>query len=263
MSFAKKKIKEEILNILRSGKYENGIFYLPQIQLDRKIYLEVNKVLENAGGKWNRKAEGHIFQLDPSKLWKAIEIGETVDEKKLYQFFETPKEIARQIIKLADIRDEMTILEPSAGHGAILEELDKSLDIGLVCIEIDPEKCKVLEEKGYQVECGNFLDYSEEKCGMDIKFCLSDFDRIIMNPPFTKGQDADHVLHAYDLLADGGRLVSIMSWSVTFNQQGRYKKVRELIEKDGEIIELDDEVFKESGTKIKTCLVIINKVINR
>jgi 16S rRNA G1207 methylase RsmC len=32
-----------------------------------------------------------------------------------------------------------------------------------------------------------------------------------MNPPFSNGQDIDHVRHAFDLLADGGRLIAIMS----------------------------------------------------
>lgn len=240
------KIEQNIIDILKQGKFENGIYYLPQITLDRKTYLQVNEVLENAGGKWNKKEKGHIFQSDPSKLWTAIESGETVNEKKLYQFFETPKEIVRQIIELAEIKDGMLVLEPSAGHGSICDELSKNIE--LKCVEIDSEKYKVLKEKGYNCENIDFIDYN-----------FNGFDRIIMNPPFTKGQDATHVLHAYNLLKEGGRLVSVMSNSITFNSQNKYKVVRDLIDKNGEIIELPEDSFKESGTKVRTVLVVINK----
>lgn len=40
---------------------------------------------------------------------------------------------------------------------------------------------------------------------------VGQFDRIVMNPPFERGQDMDHVRHAFDLLKPGGRLVAIMS----------------------------------------------------
>lgn len=239
-------IEQNIIDILKQGKFENGIYYLPQIILDRKIYIKVNEVLENAGGKWNKKEKGHIFQSDPNKLWLSIESRETVNEKKLYQFFETPKEIVNQIIELADIKKEMSVLEPSAGHGSICDELPKNIE--LRCIEIDAEKCEVLIGKGYNCENIDFINYN-----------YNNFDRIVMNPPFTKGQDASHVLHAYNLLKEGGKLVSVMSNSITFNSQKKYQAVRDLIDKNGEIIELPDNSFEKSGTKVKTVLVVINK----
>ena len=247
-----KKIETETLNILKQGRFENGIYFLPTVQLDRKQYVKVNEVLENAGGKWSRKDKGHIFQSDPRKLWTALETGETVNEKKLYQFFETPPEVAKKMIELANIKTGMSVLEPSAGHGAILDYLPK--DIELYIIEIDREKCDVLEGKGYvPVYCIDFLS---------LKGGIGGFDRIIMNPPFTKGQDADHVLKAYECLNEIGTLVSVMSASVTFNQQKKYQKVRELIEKNGKIIELPVNSFKKSGTKVNTVLVIINRFNN-
>ena len=36
-------------------------------------------------------------------------------------------------------------------------------------------------------------------------------DKIIMNPPFDRGGDCDHVRHAFQFLKPGGVLVAVMS----------------------------------------------------
>ena len=48
------KIPENVLNVLGECRADGNLLYLPSVQLDRKTYTEVNKVLENMGGKWNR-----------------------------------------------------------------------------------------------------------------------------------------------------------------------------------------------------------------
>ena len=37
------------------------------------------------------------------------------------------------------------------------------------------------------------------------------YDRILMNPPFEKLQDIDHVRHCFDQLKEGGVLVAVMA----------------------------------------------------
>lgn len=242
-------ISEENKEILKQGRIEGNLYFLPSIQLSREKYVEINKVLELCGGKWNRSKKAHIFESEEkaNSIIEAQEKGEVVDKKKIYQFFETPKDIVKQMIELADIKTGMNVLEPSAGHGVICDELPK--DIELTCIEIDRDKCEVLFNKGYKkVHKMDFLEYN-----------INNFERIIMNPPFTKGQDATHILHAYDLLNEIGTLVSVASASVEFNSQKKYKKLRELIEKNGKIIKLENNSFKESGTNVNTILVILNK----
>jgi len=254
-------IDSDIREILKQGHTDENIYFLPTIQLSREDYVKVNKVLEISGGKWNRGKKGHVFASNEAAkaMIRIADQENVVDKKKTYQFFETPKEVAEQMVELADIRDEMMVLEPSAGHGAIAEaiaryDIEKPIyNVGLILVDIDPEKCEVLEEKKIApVVCADFLGTFADEYGK--------FDRIIMNPPFTKGQDAEHVFHAYSkCLENGGRLVSVMSGSIKFNQQKKYQKVRELIEKNGEIIDLPEFSFKESGTNVNTVIVILNK----
>jgi len=251
MKEIKLSISEENKEILKKGRVEENLYFLPDIQLSRDKYIEINKVLDLCGGKWNRSKKAHVFESNEkaNSVIEAQEKGEVIDKKKTYQFFETPTEVVKQMIELADIKTGMRVLEPSAGHGAIADTIPK--DVELVLIEIDPEKIKILEKKGYtQVSCCDFLT---------CKPGLGNYERILMNPPFTMGQDADHILHAYDFLNEIGTLVAVASASVEFNSQKKYQKLRDLIESKGRIIKLPESSFKKSGTNINTVIVVLNK----
>lgn len=245
------KINEEVASILSKGRVDGCAYFLPEQKLSRDLYLDVNKMLELLGGKWNRSKKAHVFESaeKAQSVIEKIDDGEVLDAKKTYQFFETPSDVAKQMVELLDIKEGMRVLEPSAGHGAILKYLPKNIELHI--IEIDKEKCSVLDNNGYsKVECVDFLTLNAS---------VGDFDRIIMNPPFSRGQDAKHVLHAYELLRSGGRLVSVMSASITFNQQKKYQEIRNFIESNGKIITLPDKAFEESGTNVNTVLVVLDK----
>jgi len=243
-------ITQEVKDVLKQGRIEESSYFLPSLKLERYEYVAVNKILELLGGKWNRSKKAHIFESaeKANEIFNSLSKGSVVDKKKTFQFFETPKEVVSKMIKLAGFKNGMRVLEPSAGHGAILKELPT--DIELHIIEIDKEKCDVLESKGYKPTCIDFLEY---------KTGIGAFERIIMNPPFTRGQDAEHILYAYKCLSENGTLVSVCSASIEYNSQKKYEKVRQLIEKNGKIIKLENNSFKESGTNINTVLVVINK----
>ena len=48
------KINNTVLDVLGNCRVEENVLFLPA-NLDRKVYTDVNKVLEALGGKWNRK----------------------------------------------------------------------------------------------------------------------------------------------------------------------------------------------------------------
>jgi hypothetical protein len=185
-------ISEEVKEILKNGKVVGNNYILPPEQLDRKKYVEVNKILELLGGKWNRSARCHIFQENIAlKFKEALAEGKVIDKKKTYQFFETPEEVVKQMIELAEISKDDDVLEPSAGHGAIAKYLPDDSFL----MEIDNEKCKKLKKIGFSCNCQDFLTYTGRY-----------FDKIIMNPPFTGGQDVKHILHAYSPFNDNRKI---------------------------------------------------------
>lgn len=245
------KIKENILNILRNCKVESNTVFLPSVQLDRKTYQDVNKCLESIGGKWNRKAKGHVFSEDPTELLdNLILTGEVTDIKKQFQFFPTPPELAQQMIELTEINPEHSILEPSAGQGAIADEIIKTVPgAKITLVELNEQNAQVLKNKDYLVNVCDFL-----------QFFGPQFDRVIMNPPFTKQQDIDHILHAFELLKNGGILVSIVSESPFFRENKKSQQFREFLYlNNAEVIPNDEGVFKPSGTMVRTRIIKLVK----
>lgn len=242
------KIPLDVIEIIGRSIIKENVLFLPPIQLDRKLYLSVNKCLTFIGGKWNRYEKGHIFDTDPSDLLdEMLNTGEFTDVKKEFQFFETPKDIVFRMINLANIKSGEILLEPSAGHGAILDEFPK--ENYYVAIELFSGCVDVLRNKGYSVSETDFLTVEP----MDV-------DKIVMNPPFSKQQDIDHVLHAWACLAPGGRLVSIMSNSPFFRENKKSKDFRTFLNmNNARVIDLDPGAFKESGTMVNTKIVVIDK----
>ena len=49
------------LEVLKQCRVEGNNAFLPDIQLDRKLYVKVAKRLDLIGGKWNRKIKGFVF----------------------------------------------------------------------------------------------------------------------------------------------------------------------------------------------------------
>ena len=81
-----------------------------------------------------------------------------------------------------------------------------------------------LKAKGYEVVGKDFMkDVSEGKS----------YDRIVMNPPFSKRQDTEHVRRAYDLLKPGGRLVAIVSEGSFFGKDKKASEFRDWLEEVG------------------------------
>lgn len=92
----------------------------------------------------------------------------------------------------------------------------------------------------------------------------SGYDRILMNPPFGDRRDAEHVMHAYELLKPGGRMVSIMGEGVFFGKDKTAKEFREWLEKVGGTDEkLDSGTFMDPSLPVNTGvsarMVVIDK----
>ena len=171
---------------------------------------------------------------------------------KIEGFFPTPKTIVEKMLDEADIKPGEKVLEPSAGKGNIADAIrenhpDNALDV----VEWNTSLNELLTEKGHNVVGVDFLQHTGE------------YDKIIMNPPFEKGQDIDHIRHAYSLLNDGGRVVCIMSEGPFYRSDKKATEFREWLDSLGGVSEkLPEGAFKasERSTGVNTRLVVIDKV---
>ena len=253
-------MENQVLAVLNGCKINGNIVMLPEGHLDRKIYAEVNKLLTGIGGAWKGgKVMGFVFQSDQSERLAQIQGGDKVNLKKGYQFFATPTELADYIVSIAQIKDSDSVLEPSAGQGAIVEAIYRAnKECSIDAIELMPENFKILQSKQDSTESlsweGDFLE-------LEKKLRLSNaFEKIIANPPFSKNQDIDHVQAMYRCLKSGGRLVSIMSTHWQRSDNEKEKDFRDWIEEIGGFIKtVPAGTFKESGTNVETVIVVIDK----
>lgn len=231
---------------------------LPAVQLDRKIYEQVAKKLQGIGGAWKGgKVAAFVFPFDPTERLSQIQDGETVNLKKDFQFFETPAALADELVRLADIKDDDRVLEPSAGRGAIIQAIRrKSEYCHISAVELMPENAAFLKTKklawNIVFDEDNFLTWDEG---------AKPYDKIIANPPFSKNQDIDHVYAMWADLKPGGRLVSIMSKHWQFSGNSKESHFRSWLEaREGGIIDVPAGTFKESGTGVSSVIVIIDKL---
>jgi len=248
------KIDSAVLDVLSNATTEGSSLKLNGT-LDRKLYVSTNKVLELAGGKWNRKELAHLFDGDASEIMDQIILtGEILNKKQELGYFPTPSAVVDRLMQLAQIEQGMLVLEPSAGNGAIAVEIAKKTIVH--CFEIDPENSNKLASNllktapEYSVETKDFLTVEPHKAN----FRGDLYDRVVMNPPFAKNAAPKHVLHAMSFLNPGGRLVSVMPSSVTYRSDALNKAVREAAIS---IEPLPDNSFAESGTNVNTVIVTV------
>lgn len=239
--------------VLQNCTVEGMVVKLPPDRLDRETYLEVKKALELIGGKWKGgKTQGFVFQEDPSEYLQQIAQGEKRNLKQEFQFFATPDELADRMVQLADIQEWQSVLEPSAGQGAIIKAILRAHpDKVVYCYEaMDLNKSFLEKIPNARVLGSDFLQHdTKEK-----------YDVIIANPPFNKSQDIDHIYKMFECLREGGKLVTIASPSWTFGSQKTQVQFREWLKELGaHAEEIPAETFKESGTTIKTMLLVIDK----
>lgn len=183
--------REEIPN---SMQFEYGSYTLDNAPAS--ALSEAECVLSYIGGV---KAEKGLWQFEyrPNEVIAEIVRTGCLPDQKTHQYFPTPTKIAQAVIELAQIEVGNCILEPSAGQGAIAAFLPPEQT---TCVELSPLHCKVLESKGFNTICSDFLKWEPGRL----------FDRICMNPPFSDGRAVAHLAKAASLLADKGRLVAVL-----------------------------------------------------
>ena len=183
-----------------------------------------------------------------------LQIGKDLEGVSLstkFDFFPTPKELVQKVQQLGEIKENDTILEPSAGIGSLIAGLSKE---NIQCVEINPILASILKNKGYKV-CNK--SFEEVKSS-------TKFDKVLMNPPFSKRLDAKHIKLAFDnYLENNGVLVAIHSAGILTAQDKDSKQFQELYNKYGEAqIKIPAGAFKESGkgTNIETIITKLRKV---
>lgn len=275
-------IAPDVAAVLARCTSTDNILFLPPGQLDKALYAKVDKVLTTIGGKWNRHAGGHVFAGGfGDQLADALAAGEVVDVKKTHEQFFTPVDLAARMVEMLDVQAHELALEPSAGNGRIAARLLMA-KADVLAVEIDPQHIPALEGLrgpglgNISVSIGDFMALPYIPAGGVLGRPAPAV--VAMNPPFSRNQDIAHVRRAFDMLAHGGRLVSVMSPHWLFSDDQASREFRAWTRIDGlpqfslgvttyprtEIAEarvqhLPAKTFAESGTTVSTVLLMLKK----
>lgn len=159
--------------------------------------------------------------------------------------FPTPSALAARMVELADIMPDSRVLEPSAGTGNILDAIQRraaaSQGVEVVCVEQNYNLAENLRRAVVDVWCADFLTLNGE---------LGQFDRIVMNPPFSHGADLKHIAHARSHLKPGGRIVALCANGP--RQQAAFANDPSAVYEP-----LPAGTFSEAGTNVNVALVTI------
>lgn len=166
---------------------------------------------------------------------------------KNFGFFPTPDRLADQLIDSASLYSpdrKLTVLEPSAGTGQLSGRAAAKGAI-VDCVEVQESLARALRSTGQhrRVFVCDFLLLNQSDL----------YDRVIMNPPFDRERDIDHVMHALKFLKEDGLLVAIMSAHTEFASTRKATAFREHISKlGGRFSDNPPGSFSSAGTNVNT-----------
>jgi phospholipid N-methyltransferase len=235
-------------------KYERKTYQEEILQYERMVRLGLDQPHELRAALRELVTVRAQATIDPEvkRARQLKEIDRQFIDVKIEGFFPTPKDLAREVVAKADLQPGQVVGEFSAGLGHLATSiLEECPEIELHLMEINHRLCDALRIKGFEnVTHGDFLECKPSAI----------YDRIVINPPFENLQDIDHVMHAWEFLKPGGRLVAIMAG----NKEGNNKKTqgfRQFIDEYGSIESNEQGAFLSGfrPTSVNTVTIVLDK----
>jgi predicted RNA methylase len=231
-------IVPELAGLTTKGALENALFTSPGDSAIRRLYNSVSR---------DERSSERVLRL----IREAAMMG-------IPGYFPTPEPLAERLAAMVCIEPGNRVLEPSAGTGNLIDAILKHhQDVRISYCELNCFLLDILRSKYEGVNGVSFLgrDYFD----IDTNRAENRFDRIIMNPPFERGEDIDHVFRAwYLLLAPRGILAAIVSAGVFSRTDTKAKSFREFLQNAKALVQdVPAGSFKSSGTGIETKIVVV------
>ncbi len=228
-------IEPDLAKLTTRGALESALFTLPGTSAIHQLYTSVKR---------NERRNERVIRLTSEARSMGIP-----------GYIPTPEQLADQVVSLACIQPRHRVLEPSAGTGSLIDAILRSHpEVDLSYCEFNCFLLEILREKYQDKGCVTFVgrdifDLDSNRAGR--------FDRVIMNPPFENGEDADHILHAWcSLLGNGGILTAIVSAGLFSRRDKKSESFRELLRDErGRVHDIPSGSFKSSGTGVEAKIV--------
>ena len=170
-------------------------------------------------------------------------------------YFPTPEPLGYKMMEWANMGEGDTVLEPSAGHGAIARYAPK----GNQMVAIEPSQSLFTK---LQLKAGG-LGRKFQNTIFENYDISNKHDVVVMNPPFgTAGATAiAHLGKAFKHLEEGGRVVALIPRGSTDKKFEKWIEGEKTAVMRAEVA-LPDIVFKQAGTNVVCRVVVVDKISN-
>lgn len=170
-------------------------------------------------------------------------------------YFPTPEPLGYKMMEWANMGEGDTVLEPSAGHGAIARYAPK----GNQMVAIEPSQSLFTK---LQLKAGG-LGRKFQNTIFENYDISNKHDVVVMNPPFgTAGTTAiAHLGKAFKHLEEGGRVVAIIPRGSTDKKFEKWIEGEKTAVMRAEV-ELPDILFEQAGTNVVCRVVVVDKISN-
>src|SRR6056297_377179 len=210
------------------------------------------------------RGDGAAADIAAAKLLASRLLTETrrSEQQIRLQQFSTPLAFATMAVRAAAIRKGETVLEPSAGTGALAAFAARA-GATLVLNEIDPFRQRLLRAVFGGEVTGHDGEHIDDLLQTPV---LPDV--VVMNPPFASSVDrsrdkhiaAKHLVAAAKRLAPGGRLVAIMPPGFTPKRDAAHWSRACGLLTPRLALTMPGQVYRKLGTTVETQLMIFDKV---
>jgi 16S rRNA A1518/A1519 N6-dimethyltransferase RsmA/KsgA/DIM1 with predicted DNA glycosylase/AP lyase activity len=164
-----------------------------------------------------------------------------MEQKRDYTKFYTPENIANAMAELAELKNGMKVLEPSAGSGRLvtaIKTINPSVFVHAVELYTDVVISHLLHSTADMVTNGDFLK---------LPLSSESYDRVIANPPF--GNDTpllSHFTKMYNTVKSGGIIICITPFDFEISKifKGEWGKVP-----------IDNWSSNSDGTTTQICMI--------
>jgi len=234
-------LSRNLKEVLREG-YMNARFFEPNLEQGKGGVASDRRIQTTSD--FDRAKTYYYGRLKRNSKTKALEGKD---------YFATPEPIGYKMVEWAGARPGESMLEPSAGHGAIGRFFPDTTSNTFV------EPSPSLSTEAKVNTSGRFEVMNFEDLAINNKY-----DAVVMNPPFGVGGKTayDHIRKAVQHLRDGGRIVALVP-----DGPAADKQFEKFMTEDAQanvyvptIFQLPFSTFERAGTKIATRILIIDKI---
>ncbi|UWR90424.1 strawberry notch-like NTP hydrolase domain-containing protein [Phaeobacter inhibens] len=210
------------------------------------------------------RGDGAADDIATAKLLASRLLTETrrSEQQIRLQQFSTPLTFAALVVRAAAIRKGETVLEPSAGIGALAAFAARA-GTTLLLNDIDPFRQRLLRALFGGEVTGHDGEHIDDLLQAPV---LPDV--VVMNPPFASSVDrsrdkhiaAKHLIAAAKRLAPGGRLVAIMPPGFTPERDAAHWCRACGLLTPRLALTMPGQVYRKLGTSVETQLMVFDKV---